>query len=51
MNKYSYLLLLLFLSNLFQSCNEENEINQIKTYKDKEISFKKLEQFLELGIN
>lgn len=51
MNKFSYLLILLILSNLFQSCKKENEISKIKTYKDKEVSFENLEEFLETQID
>lgn len=51
MNKFSFILIIVFLSNLFQSCNKENEISQIKTYKDKEVSFENLEQFLKTQID
>jgi CubicO group peptidase (beta-lactamase class C family) len=51
MYKFSYLLLLLFLSSLIQSCNNKKDSNQIKTYTDKEISFGNLEQFLKTQID
>lgn len=51
MHKFSYLLLLLFLPNLFHSCSTENEISQIKTYKDKEVSFETFESFLKTQID
>jgi len=51
MNKLTYLIILLFLSNIFQSCNKGNEISQVETYKGKKISIETLEEFLKTQID
>ena len=51
MKKFSYLFVILFLSNLLQSCTIDNEKSQMKTYKDKEVSFQDLEKFIKTQID
>ncbi len=46
MIKSTYLFFLFFFSILLLSCNDENKLNQIETYKDKKISVENLDQFL-----
>ena len=46
MNKSVYLLLLFAFITLFQSCNEETELSQVKTYKGNNVNIEKLDGFL-----
>jgi len=46
MNKFSFTLVLLLLSNLFQSCEKNPETNQIETYEGEIISIESLDEFL-----